>query len=124
MVTEPRVCLDRGTGNETNSEASEVAENIVVTPKITRKSPVWAYFHLAETIKLEANEDQSDVCEYSAKRSDTAIFLLCKCGCSERRKHIKFIRPFESPPSYKAHRGSNCHETCQMWISGKANKWL
>ena len=46
-----------------------MAENIVVTLKITRKSPVWAYFHLVETIESEASEDQSDVCEYSAKRS-------------------------------------------------------
>ena len=33
---------------------------------------------MAETIESEATEDQSDVCEYSAKRSNTAICSLCK----------------------------------------------
>ena len=33
---------------------------------------------MKETIESEASEDQSDVCEYSAKRSDRAICLLCK----------------------------------------------
>ena len=39
---------------------------------------VWAYFYLKETIELEASEDQSYVCEYSAKRSGRAICSLCK----------------------------------------------
>ena len=78
MAVESRVCLEREIGNETSSETSEVSENIVVSSKVTRKAPVWAYFYLKETIESEASEDQSDVCEYSAKQSNRAICSLCK----------------------------------------------
>ena len=78
MAVESRVCLEREIGNKTSSETSEVSENIVVSSKVTRKAPVWAYFYLKETIESEASEDQSDVCEYSAKRSGSAICSLCK----------------------------------------------
>ena len=75
MATEPCARLDHETGNETSSETSEVAQNIVLTLKITRKSPIWTYFHLAES---ETSEDQSEVSDYSVKQSHTAICLLCK----------------------------------------------
>ena len=76
MAVESHVCLEWEIGNKTSSEKSEVSENIVVSSKVTRKAPVWAYFYLKETIESEASEDQSDVCEYPIEQFARSVKVL------------------------------------------------